>query len=92
MSTGVRLDDLDGLGGGEAARLEPLSCGHLAPSLDAISARAASLGYTNVGSDRSDPHWQEAFLHPKQAQGIVVQPYRRAHASEHMGKAPTCLR
>jgi hypothetical protein len=22
---------------------------------------------------RSDPHWQEAFLHPKQAQGIVVQ-------------------
>ena len=43
------------------------------PSLDAISARAGSLGYTIVGSDRSDPHWQEAFLHPKQAQGIVVQ-------------------
>ena len=43
------------------------------PSLDAICARAATLGYTIVGSDRSDPHWQEAFLHPKQAQGIVVQ-------------------
>lgn len=43
------------------------------PSLDAICARAESLGYTIVGSDRSDPHWQEAFLHPKQAQGIVVQ-------------------
>jgi len=43
------------------------------PSLDAIIARGASLGYTVVGMDRSDPHWQEAFLHPKQAQGIVVQ-------------------
>ena len=43
------------------------------PSLDAICARAASLGYGVVGIDRSDPHWQEAFLHPKQAQGIVVQ-------------------
>ena len=43
------------------------------PSLDAQCARAESLGYRIVGSDRSDPHWQEAFLHPKQAQGIVVQ-------------------
>jgi len=43
------------------------------PSLDALCARAESLGYGIVGIDRSDPHWQEAFLHPKQAQGIVVQ-------------------
>jgi methylmalonyl-CoA/ethylmalonyl-CoA epimerase len=43
------------------------------PSLDETCARAASLGYTVVGMDRSDPHWQEAFLHPKQAQGLVVQ-------------------
>ena len=43
------------------------------PSLDATCARAAALGYDVVGSDRSDPHWQEAFLHPKQAHGIVVQ-------------------
>ncbi len=43
------------------------------PSLDEICARATELGYTVVGTDRSDPHWQEAFLHPKQAQGIVVQ-------------------
>ncbi len=43
------------------------------PSLEETCARALALGYTVVGSDRSDPHWQEAFLHPKQAQGIVVQ-------------------
>jgi methylmalonyl-CoA/ethylmalonyl-CoA epimerase len=43
------------------------------PSLDAFFSRAEALGYTIVGMDRSDPYWQEAFLHPKQAQGIVVQ-------------------
>jgi methylmalonyl-CoA/ethylmalonyl-CoA epimerase len=43
------------------------------PSLDETCARAARLGYEVVGTDRRDPHWQEAFLHPKQAQGIVVQ-------------------
>src|SRR5882672_1052521 len=43
------------------------------PSLDETCARAARLGYEVVGTDRSDPHWQEAFLHFKQAQGIVVQ-------------------
>src|SRR5262245_34415312 len=43
------------------------------PDLEAQCARAESLGYRIVGLDRSDPHWQEAFLHPKQAQGIVVQ-------------------
>ncbi|HXZ84764.1 MAG TPA: VOC family protein [Myxococcota bacterium] len=43
------------------------------PSLDEACARAAARGYDVVGVDRSDPHWQEAFLHPKRAQGIVVQ-------------------
>ena len=43
------------------------------PDLSAVCARAATLGYTVVGMDRSNPLWQEAFLHPRQAQGIVVQ-------------------
>ncbi|MEX2205911.1 MAG: VOC family protein [Myxococcota bacterium] len=43
------------------------------PNLDEICARAEKLDYTVVGMDHSDPHWQEAFLHPKQAQGLVVQ-------------------
>ncbi len=43
------------------------------PSLDSQLARAKALGYDVVGVNREDPHWQEAFLHPKQAQGIVVQ-------------------
>lgn len=43
------------------------------PSLDEASARARAHGYEMVGVDRSNPHWQEAFLHPRQAMGIVVQ-------------------
>ena len=30
-------------------------------------------GYRPVSVDLSDPHWKEAFLHPKDAPGIVVQ-------------------
>jgi methylmalonyl-CoA/ethylmalonyl-CoA epimerase len=41
--------------------------------LDAVCRRAERHGYGIVGRDESDPSWKEAFLHPKQALGIVVQ-------------------
>ncbi len=43
------------------------------PSLAEACARAAARGYAIVGYDDSDPEWAEAFLHPRQALGIVVQ-------------------
>jgi len=43
------------------------------PSLDDVCTRAEEAGYGIVGRDDSDKTWQEAFLHPKQALGIVVQ-------------------
>ena len=43
------------------------------PSLDDVCARAEEAGYGIVGRDDSDPTWKEAFLHPKQALGIVIQ-------------------
>jgi methylmalonyl-CoA/ethylmalonyl-CoA epimerase len=43
------------------------------PDLEAAAARAASLGYAVVGYNAASPSWKECFLHPKQAQGIVVQ-------------------
>jgi methylmalonyl-CoA/ethylmalonyl-CoA epimerase len=43
------------------------------PSLDEACARAEAEGYGIVSRDESDPEWKEAFLHPKQALGIVVQ-------------------
>jgi methylmalonyl-CoA/ethylmalonyl-CoA epimerase len=41
--------------------------------LDEALAAAEAARFQPVGVDRSDPGWQEAFLHPKQALGIVVQ-------------------
>lgn len=43
------------------------------PDLHAALDRARGLGYEPVGIDESSPAWKEAFLHPKQAQGIVIQ-------------------
>jgi methylmalonyl-CoA/ethylmalonyl-CoA epimerase len=43
------------------------------PNLRAACERARDRGYEIVGYDDSHPHWKEAFLHPKQALGIVVQ-------------------
>jgi hypothetical protein len=36
-------------------------------------ARAEAQGYRLVGRDESDPDWRVAYLHPKEALGIVVQ-------------------
>jgi methylmalonyl-CoA/ethylmalonyl-CoA epimerase len=53
----------------------------LGAALDAVQAR----GFDPVGVDRSDPGWQEAFLHPRQAMGIVVQ---LAQAAGEWGSPP----
>lgn len=41
--------------------------------LDEALEACDRFGYPVIGVDRSDPGWQEAFLHPKRAHGIVVQ-------------------
>src|SRR5262249_50014988 len=43
------------------------------PARAEARGRAAVLGYPVVGYDASVPRWKEAFLHPKEALGIVVQ-------------------
>ncbi len=43
------------------------------PDLDRMLDRVGAAGFDPVGEDRSDPTWYEAFLHPAQAHGIVVQ-------------------
>jgi methylmalonyl-CoA/ethylmalonyl-CoA epimerase len=43
------------------------------PSLDEACERARARGYEIVGYDDSYDDWKTAFLHPKQALGIVVQ-------------------
>jgi catechol 2,3-dioxygenase-like lactoylglutathione lyase family enzyme len=48
------------------------------PDLHAAIDRARAHGYEPVGIDDRFAGWKEAFLHPKQAQGIVVQ-FAEAH-------------
>lgn len=43
------------------------------PDLGAALDEASSAGFDPVGVDLRDPEWKEAFLHPKQAQGVVIQ-------------------
>lgn len=43
------------------------------PDLHAAARRARERGFEIVGFSEAFPGWKEAFLHPKQAQGIVIQ-------------------
>lgn len=43
------------------------------PDLRAATERARTLGFEIVGYNDAFPAWKEAFLHPKQAGGIVIQ-------------------
>jgi catechol 2,3-dioxygenase-like lactoylglutathione lyase family enzyme len=52
------------------------------PSLREACDRAEAHGYRVVGYDDSHRDWKEAFLHPKQALGLVVQ---FAQAAERHG-------
>lgn len=43
------------------------------PDIEAALAAAEAGGYRPVAVDLSDPDWKQAFLHPKDAPGVVVQ-------------------
>ncbi|MGO8872258.1 MAG: VOC family protein [Acidimicrobiales bacterium] len=43
------------------------------PDLSSALDTARDAGWEPIGIDVSDPEWLEAFLHPKQATGVVVQ-------------------
>ncbi|MDJ0848558.1 MAG: VOC family protein [Myxococcota bacterium] len=43
------------------------------PDIQSAMGRAEAAGYEIVNANLESPAWKEAFLHPKQAQGIVVQ-------------------
>jgi hypothetical protein len=43
------------------------------PDIEAALGRASDAGFDPVGVRLDDPVWREAFLHPRQATGVVVQ-------------------
>jgi catechol 2,3-dioxygenase-like lactoylglutathione lyase family enzyme len=43
------------------------------PDIEAVLGRVRRAGFDPVGVRLDDPQWREAFLHPRQATGVVVQ-------------------
>jgi methylmalonyl-CoA/ethylmalonyl-CoA epimerase len=43
------------------------------PSMPEALAAARAAGYSLVGEHTADEYWQEAFLHPREANGTLVQ-------------------
>jgi catechol 2,3-dioxygenase-like lactoylglutathione lyase family enzyme len=52
------------------------------PDLASAIERARDAGFSPVGVDLGNDDWKEAFLHPRQATGIVVQLAQAAYAWE----------
>src|SRR2546423_13414061 len=61
------------------------------PDLDEACERACSRGYDIVGYDDSYDDWKTAFLHPKQALGIVVQFAETSGGMEPSGWQPPAI-
>ncbi len=43
------------------------------PDIHAALQATEAAGYRPIGVNLADPHWKEAFLHPKDAPGVVIQ-------------------
>ena len=74
-------------GGPDAAFLErflaargagPHHLNFLVSDIEDTLARVRALGIEPVGVNLDNPHWQEAFLHPRDAYGIVIQVAQQA--------------
>jgi hypothetical protein len=50
--------------------------------IEAELATARRLGFEPIGVDLTSPEWMEAFIHPKQATGVVVQLAQSSHSEE----------
>jgi catechol 2,3-dioxygenase-like lactoylglutathione lyase family enzyme len=56
------------------------------PDIEAALRQVRDAGFDPVGVRLEDPRWREAFLHPRQASGVVVQLAQAEH--EWIGPAP----
>jgi methylmalonyl-CoA/ethylmalonyl-CoA epimerase len=61
---------------------------HLTFKVSDIAAavgKAEGLGFTVVGFDASNPGWKEAFVHPRSANGVLIQLAEFADKDPHGG-------
>jgi methylmalonyl-CoA/ethylmalonyl-CoA epimerase len=89
--TGPKIELLTPTGGADAAFLErfldargagPHHFNFIVPDINATLSGLQSIGVEPVQVHLQNPAWKEAFLHPKDAYGIVIQ------VAEQSGKAP----
>jgi methylmalonyl-CoA/ethylmalonyl-CoA epimerase len=82
FATGPKIELLTPTGGPDAAFLErflasrgagPHHLNFLVSDITEALARTRAFGIEPVGVSLDHPRWKEAFLHPRQAHGIVIQ-------------------
>jgi methylmalonyl-CoA/ethylmalonyl-CoA epimerase len=82
FATGPKIELLTPAGGPDAAFLErflasrgagPHHLNFLVSDITGALARTRAFGIEPVGVSLDHPRWKEAFLHPRQAHGIVIQ-------------------
>jgi methylmalonyl-CoA/ethylmalonyl-CoA epimerase len=87
FAAGPKIELLTPTGGPDAAFLErflaargagPHHFNFLVSDIAATLARVRALGIEPVGVNLDNPHWKEAFLHPGNAHGIVIQVAQQA--------------
>ena len=87
FAAGPKVELLTPTGGPDAAFLErflaargagPHHFNFLVSDIRATLARIRALGIEPVGVSLDHPSWQEAFLHPRDAHGIVIQVAQQA--------------
>ena len=87
FAAGPKIELLTPTGGPDAAFLERFLAAHeagphhfnfMVSDIRATLARIRALGIEPVGVSLDHPAWQEAFLHPRDAYGIVIQVAQQA--------------
>ena len=82
FAAGPKIELLTPTSGPDAAFLERFLAAHgpgphhfnfIVTDIEATLARIRALGIEPVGVNLTNPNWQEAFVHPRDAYGIVIQ-------------------
>src|SRR6266568_3592480 len=90
FAAGPKIELLTPTGGPDAAFLERFLAAHgagphhfnfIVTDIHATLARIRALGIDPVQVNLANPSWQEAFLHPRSAHGIVIQVAQQAGAT-----------
>ena len=87
FAAGPKIELLTPTGGPDAAFLERFLAAHgagphhlnfIVSDIERTLSRLRSLGLEPIGVNLDNPYWKEAFVHPRDAHGIVIQVAQQA--------------